>query len=165
MTKSILMFYYPYQVRAIDICNPEHSFFVSKLNGVTYELKREDEVQEVAYTDRNYRILLYPLECLTREFVVNGENMIPIKYVYGFVTKELRILDDCNNYSWFLKNLVDYLGNRAVCRFSKDMLNWIYYILYSLHFDMYGLIENEMAYDVLLLKEDPYGKDRILLPR
>ena len=38
-------------------------------------------------------------------------------------------------------------------------------ILYSLHFDMYGLIENEMAYDVLLLKEDPYGKDRILLPR
>lgn len=137
------MFYYPYQVRAIDICNPEHSFFVSKLNGITYELKREDEVQEVAYTDRNYRILLYPLECLTREFVVNGENMIPIKYVYGFVTKELRILDDCNNYSWFLKNLVDYLGNRAVCRFSKDMLNWIYYILYSLHFDMYGLIENE----------------------
>lgn len=68
------MFYYPYQVRAIDICNPEHSFFVSKLNGITYELKREDEVQEVAYTDRNYRILLYPLECLTREFVVNGEK-------------------------------------------------------------------------------------------
>ena len=33
------MFYYPYQVRAIDICNPEHSFFVSKLNGITYELK------------------------------------------------------------------------------------------------------------------------------
>ena len=42
------MFYYPYQVRAIDICNPEHSFFVSKLNGITYELKREDEVQEVS---------------------------------------------------------------------------------------------------------------------
>lgn len=158
------MFYYPYQVRAIDICNPENPFFVHRLKEITYELRRGNEVKEVAYTDRNYKLLLYPLEYLTREFTVNGENMIPIKYMYGFVTKELKVLDDCNNYSWFLKNLIDYLGNHITCKFSKDILNWIYYILYSLHFDMYGPIKEEAAYNVLLLEEDPYRKDRILLP-
>lgn len=164
MTKSILMFYYRYQVRAIDICDPEHPFFISELGKVTYCLKRGEEVREVAYTDKNYRLLLYPLEDLTRECIINGERIIPIKYIYSFITRELNILDDGGNYGWFLKNLIRYLENRVVCRFSKDMLNWIYYILFSFHFDIYGLIKNEEAYDVFLLEQNPYKDDRILLP-
>ena len=79
--------------------------------------------------------ILHPLSDLTKEIEVNGENFVPIEIIqkdfyWDYVKNNMRDLIKDNDYS-----LIEYLPYMVV----EKLLEW--------HFDIYNLIENNLAID------------------
>jgi len=77
--------------------------------------------------------ILHPLSDLTKEIEVNGEKFVPLTEIcnceyYGY--SELRSMVQNNNF---------YLINALQYQSIEKILEW--------HFDIYGLIENNLAID------------------
>ena len=77
------------------------------------------------------KLILLPLSDLTKEIEVNGEKFVPIS--------ELKL--QC---SYAISNEIDKF---CIYKNYGDMPYWIIQKLLEWHFDIYGLIENNLAID------------------
>jgi len=73
--------------------------------------------------------ILRPLSDLTKEIEVNGEKFVPIKEYYYLRFEEISTFKGCCNAMKFIQ--------------ARELE-----LLYEMHFDIYGLIENNLAIDI-----------------
>ncbi len=96
--------------------------------------------------DRGAKIILRPLSDLTKEIEVGGEMFVPIKefmilYGGGLTEKGKPIWE-----SDFVANIMySYYGSLSYGVMEK---------LFEWHFDVFGLIEQELAIDINTLKQE-----------
>lgn len=101
------------------------------------ELKRKivpSNIMGFVDGDTNAKPILRPLSDLTKEIKVNGEKFVPIEFI---------------EEKYYTQNWANQLS-----RCIEDE-KWIYHLDYSLilsllewHFDVFGLIENNLAIDI-----------------
>jgi len=101
---------------------------------VSLEENKEDSELSCSTLFSNTKPILHPLSDLTKEIEVNGENFVPNRKLsqLGF---GMDYFDEDYTFEDFLSS--DILNNSYL--FIQKLLEW--------HFDIYGLIENNLAID------------------
>jgi len=87
--------------------------------------------------------ILRPLSDLTKEIEVNGEKFVPIDKInedkeYGLVIGSLEKIS-LDNLFWEDKCILNMLNIFEINKLNSKLIEW--------HFDIYGLIENNLAID------------------
>jgi len=103
---------------------------------VSLEENKEDSELSCSTLFSNTKPILRPLSYLAKEIEVNGEKFIPIEVLYDEIVYDT----DEEFYRILKREWDDYdLIKSYPYRFVQKLLEW--------HFDIYGLIENNLAID------------------
>lgn len=167
MNKKNLMFYFPYGVRVVPAPNYKESLRVTCLKEETYLALYDwpkQETVEIPYDSRDCKMALYPLSALSVKRRIRNEEVSPLELLYRSVFQEINGLKSGSMFGWFEDALLTYFADGGTCSFSKDLMNRIYYILYTLHFDLTNSIRKREAKNIMKLGFDPYCADPIFLP-
>lgn len=167
MNKKNLMFYLPYGVRVVPAPNYKESLRVTCLKEETYLALYDWPKQglvEIPYDCKDYKMALYPLSALSVRKRIDNKEISPLEFIYCSVFQEIHGLQSGSMFGWFEEALLTYFAAGGSCSFSKDLMNRIYYILYTLHFDLTNSIRKREAKDILKLGFDPYCTDPVILP-
>lgn len=167
MNKNMLMLYFPYGIRVVPGPYYKESFRVDCMNEdhyVALPCWKDKPPLVIPYDSKAYKLALYPLSALTLNLKINNREMMPLEFLYQIAFEDINILKSSNMFGWFKESLFRYFTGNGACPFSRDLMNRIYYVLYSLHFDLTGAIQKREAKNILKLDFDPYAADKILLP-
>ncbi len=124
--------YLPYRLKGISYDEIENT--LDTIIGLD-----EDEITtsigKVEY--HNLKPILHPLSDLTKEIEVNGERFVPIEKLYY-----LDILHYDISLSEFinLDVVADHIFSNQFIKLYNKLCEW--------HFDIFGLIENNLAIDI-----------------
>lgn len=121
--------YLPYGLKAVDDFKKERTIdwecqsYTNSIVGLNHVIHSQS-VQV-----RFFKPILMPLSDLTKEIEVNGEKFVPKEYLqYNYIGESIGM-----NVATFSHRVV------------QKLLEW--------HFDIYGLIENDLAVDINTLKK------------
>ena len=139
-----------YELKLIDLLTKEFYILTIDDNMVSDEISVFDFIE-----NDNFKPILHPLSDLTKEIEVNGEIFVPLieltkPFCPGVFKSSLRILsmDRSNYYEIGCKDYV-HKFNKNIDRVEysdiQKLLEW--------HFDIYGLIEKNLAIDINVLNE------------
>jgi hypothetical protein len=123
--------YLPHDIEVLDALNQK-----VKIIGLKNETYFIENGNTYAYGDiQDCKPILRPLSELTKEIEVNGEKFVPILYL-------IEVHGNSLDYSYLLstKNVIEY--SYAIV---EKLLEW--------HFDIFGLIENNLAIDINTLNK------------
>lgn len=101
--------------------------------GETYITFRNTALMCVDVNFYKIKLILFPLDCLTKEIEVNGEKFVPIDFIYKI---------------WFEKGLFDFsksILKNKICLYTESMPYWLVQLLLEWKFDIFGLIERCLA--------------------
>jgi hypothetical protein len=93
-----------------------------------------------------YKVLVRPLSDLDKEIEINGERFIPIEKLRSIFSDRLQF-DSDGFYNHELRSVVNNGGDKP---FPFNQLE-AYRYLFKWHFDVDGLIEKGLAYNINLL--------------
>jgi len=109
--------------------------------------------------DTLYKPILHPLSDLTKEIEVNGEKFVPIvellKLEYPTQEKTGRYSEITVSENGFPNAFYKYQANRCLTIYTSHIDGisfWNIKKLIEWHFDIYGLIEENLAIDINTLK-------------
>lgn len=124
---------YKHQDEIIGSCD---SWRINKISNEIVYLSNGLHENQVLFSNFqiDYKIVKHPLSDLTKEIEVNGEKFVPIEKI------SIHLFDiDTRNY------ILDGHTNAMPFWVIKMLLEW--------HFDIYGLIENDLAIDINALEK------------
>lgn len=103
-----------------------------------------------AYPMHLCKPILRPLSYLTKEIEVNGEKFVPIE----ILSEELEGITFGKTSDFYdnLKRLMFHFYDRNEVEINIEDCLFLISKLYEWHFDIYGLIENNLAIDINTLK-------------
>lgn len=119
----------------------------------------------IPYSSEMYKIILHPItaEHLSKPLRVNKQTMIVSDYLCEIVYENIKDLIPSNDSDWLIDLIVSYFNDRTICPFSKKIMSKIYSVLYALHFDMFGYIDQGKARNICEMDYNSYEYDTILL--
>jgi hypothetical protein len=122
--------YLPYGLKVLDEkAETNENVFTLESISIHSTVSDNDGNTDILFTE--IKPILRPLSDLTKEIEVNGEKFVPIERLN--TDKDLDY--DVDN--------VDYISLGFVIKDYNKLLEW--------HFDIYGLIENDLAIDIKTL--------------
>ena len=109
--------------------------------------------------------ILRPLSDLTKEIEVNGEKLVPMMKILELVGKPNRRIERCKFDGHFIYELGYHYGQEvhgekntswqiSECVSENVVSLKTANILFELHFDVFGLIEQGLAVDINTLKKN-----------
>lgn len=136
--------YFPYKLKAVFFIN-EHKVLKSVIYGI-------DSQEDLIYSDSYLNIdesffpyvlnsvkpIMRPLSDLIKEIEVNGDRFVPIEKLRGM---------------WDCDNVIEYVGHNAIKEDGRligvQALSYVnIQFLLEWHFDIFGLIDNNLAIDI-----------------
>jgi len=135
--------YYPYELRGVskeENMGIETVIGISICGTLTPIITLVTDIDEIDL--ELFKPILHPLSDLTKEIEVNGEKIIPLTILLKnscFDTKKM---------TW--KEQLEFLE----CYKNIDLLTWNdFQKLFEWHFDVFGLIEKNLAIDINTLND------------
>lgn len=158
MDKNIMKLYYPYGICVVS--GKKEFFEVICLKTNTYEVtNRCGEKYEISYDSKKYKPVLYPLESIGKVRKINGKEIIPLEVISQTIYEYIKALNPGSEEEWVHRSVVNYFNNVVNCPFSWEVMNYIYYILHTFHFDLSDSIRKREAKNVYRLHKDPYENE------
>ena len=143
--------------------NPSQSLSVTSLKDDYYEaLDWWDHSFQIPYDSKDYRIVFHSLEDLSVPIKIHGGKIVVSDLICQIVWENTNGLKMESDPAWIVNRLVAYFANSVFCPFPRDIMNQVYYILHTLHFDMSGFIDRKEAINAKTLKVDPYEFEKIV---
>ena len=127
--------YLPYKIKVTNYDKPLNARLVDLIAGKPYE---------------QYKPILRPLSDLTKEIEVNGEKFVPIYF--------FELGDDFNESVDYGKGNIKLIGLlKDMAKFNFIDIDYMQYgvlnKLFEWHFDVFGLIKNNLAIDINTLNK------------
>ena len=112
---------------------------------ITFDIvmKRDKDSYKLHDSRGHFKLILRPLSDLTKEIEHNGEKFVPIAKFYSLTSVDLELI---NIEEWH-EELIYLLKTDSPYQLSQFnmLLEW--------HFDIYGLIEKNLAIDINTLEK------------
>jgi hypothetical protein len=100
----------------------------------------------------DYSLVLHPLSDLTKNIEVDGEKFSPLIYLTNkLYQREPESFDSKPSCILWVDDHLQTLKNK---KGYDNLLYWIYQDLVKWHFDLFGLIESELAIDINTLDNE-----------
>lgn len=139
--------YLPYKPKVLDTKGGrQHTLIPFKRN---YE-RIDDKMplkEFMGYEHKNYKILLHPLEMITKEIEHNGEKFVPIERLYNTGLNVIKFFEDRRYY---LMAIGDNPNAPVIYEVEKDLKNekyWKLQKLFEWNIDVFNLIPKGLAID------------------
>lgn len=164
MNKDTMLLYFPYGLRVMLLPHYKESLLIVRMNQFTYEaVDFWGRKFEIPYEAKNYKPILYPISHIGLPIKVNSTEIVALDLICRTLYDEVGIVNSSNDSSWLENCILEYFKGSLMCPFPRDIMNHIYRILYSLHFDLSGSLKKREAKNVLKLTYNPYQFDKVNL--
>lgn len=166
MDKEMIMPYFPYGIRVATNDSYKETSIVKELHADSFLIvDRWDNRSRVPYDTELYKMVLHPVtfEHLCTPLRVNTKELVVADYLCGIVYENIKDLVPAKNSDWLIEMIVKYFNDQTSCPFSKSIMSKLCSVLYALHFDLFGYIEQHKARNVCEMIYDSYEFDKILL--